>query len=753
MLKLLTVLTTVFLVSLSLTLGSPVPERGGISTQSPAHALDVVPIPPWPFRVNLQSASSVDVAGQDALVKGKVVYFSRGDIDYFTPYHCPSYTVSASLSASRWSPHFEPLVLLSIPPPPEGIVTQQHMKPLVDSYLAEDDVLTAKFFKTVFLHLNGEGPSQLPLEMSAVVYLMREMGTKRLILDPSVYLTCHGPGGCLPAISLINLARPLDKGTAGPYIAHTRSEEEEAEEGFDLFPVFRLYSDVFHTFVMGVYPLNDGSGRYMPLDKSDPEGHKLIPVPSKLYAQGGEADKPLAGFRTAIKDVYDIKGLRTAAGSRAFGEWKGSANETAPSVAILERAGAIIVGKAKTSPFAAHDQAFDDLAPYSPRNDQGQSCAGSSSCPACAIAAYDWLDFTVGTDSGGSIRGPAAAVGLYGNRPSHGLLPMSGVISSLRWSDTAGVLTRSSSMLHKILSTWYADSTANRRHNHLPANILVPSDDLPMMRKDIKELVHKFVQDTEKTFGMKTEMINMTEALPPKDEILSAQQFHDLIYADQWRALGKPFVEAYERSHGGRIPPISGYMHAKWHDAQNQAWDAHRFDEYRKLFENTGDWFNELIGRDEETCSKSIFMEPMILHRLPAYRDQDLTDTRTPLGERYKWVALLTALRVCHPFHGSLSFMADGGIKHQRCPHYVVPIGQVPFQSLVSEKEEMQTVSMSLIAYSGCEASFYIMRRAEADPPLTVVAAATHSYMLLDLISKLNHIGILKDVKTGLTAF
>ncbi|OCF40301.1 hypothetical protein I317_05868 [Kwoniella heveanensis CBS 569] len=661
MLKLLTVLTTVFLVSLSLTLGSPVPERGGISTQSPAHALDVVPIPPWPFRVNLQSASSVDVAGQDALVKGKVVYFSRGDIDYFTPYHCPSYTVSAPLSASRWSPHFEPLVLLSIPPPPEGIVTQQHMKPLVDSYLAEDDVLTAKFFKTVFLHLNGEGPSQLPLEMSAVVYLMREMGTKRLILDPSVYLTYHGPGGCLPAISLINLARPLDKGTAGPYIAHTRSEEE-AEEGFDLFPVFRLYSDVFHTFVMGVYPLNDGSGRYMPLDKSDPEGHKLIPVPSKLYAQGGEADRPLAGFRTAIKDVYDIKGLRTAAGSRAFGEWKGSANETAPSVAILERAGAIIVGKAKTSPFAAHDQAFDDLAPYSPRNDQGQSCAGSSSGPACAIAAYDWLDFTVGTDSGGLIRGPAAAVGLYGNRPSHGLLPMSGVISSLRWSDTAGVLTRSSSMLHKVLSTWYADSTANRRHNHLPANILVPSDDLPMMRKDIKELVHKFVQDTEKTFGMKTEMINMTEALPPKDEILSAQQFHDLIYADQWRALGKPFVEAYERSHGGRIPPISGYMHAKWHDAQNQAWDAHRFDEYRKLFENTGDWFNELIGRDEETCSKSIFMEPMILHQLPAYRDQDLTDTRTPLAERY-------------------------------------------------------------------------------------------NYMLLDLISKLNHIGILKDVKTGLTAF
>ncbi|WVF71556.1 hypothetical protein IAT40_006364 [Kwoniella sp. CBS 6097] len=654
--------------------------------------------------------------GESGLVQDKVLNYHMGDIEYFTPYHHPLYTLSAPLSASRWSPSFEPMVINSIPVPEEGIITQQHIKPLVESYLPQDDVLTSRWFKTVFLHLESQSqdgsPAQLPLEVSTVVYLMREMGMKRLVLDPTLYLTCHGPGGCLPAISLISLPLPLEKGVAGPYIVNARSDQSE-EERYELFPVYRLYSDIYHTFLTGVYPLNDSSGIYMPLDKVNERGHKLIPVPSKLYALGSKA--PLAGLRTPMKDIYDLKGLPTSAGSRAYGEWRGKANETATAVQILEKAGAVIVGKTKLAQFVADGQSveasYDDRYPYSPRGDQGQSCGASSSGSACAMAAYDWLDFAVGSDTGGSIRGPAAILGLYGNRPSQGLLSLDNVTPLLGWSDTAGIFARTSSIFHKVLSAWYADSQANRRHNHLPGKILVPSDDFPTMRADIRDMVADFIQDTEKTFGMKTEMINMIEAHPPKEEKMSLRQFDDVLFADQWRKLGKPFVEGYERSHEGRFPPISSYMREWWHKAENQSWTPEMFDESKRLFDYTGEWFNGLIGRDEETCSKAIFMEPMALNELPAYREQKLTDTREPLSGRVN------------------PLLADLPCSIAGCPHYVVPIGQVPFQSLVSEREEMQTVSMSLIAYPGCD------------------------FMLLDLINKLNYAGILQDVKTGLTAF
>jgi Asp-tRNA(Asn)/Glu-tRNA(Gln) amidotransferase A subunit family amidase len=73
------------------------------------------------------------------------------------------------------------------------------------------------------------------------------------------------------------------------------------------------------------------------------------------------------------------------------------------------------------------------------------------------MGAYDWLDIAVGSDTGGSMRGPAGAQGLFGNRPSVGAVDMDNVIPLCTGLDTAGVFTRSAELWSRVVHAWYKD--------------------------------------------------------------------------------------------------------------------------------------------------------------------------------------------------------------------------------------------------------------------------------------------------------
>lgn len=130
----------------------------------------------------------------------------------------------------------------------------------------------------------------------------------------------------------------------------------------------------------------------------------------------------MAGLRLGVKDIYDIEGLRTSNGNRAWYHLYPAANVTAPAVANLVEAGAIVVGKMKTSQFAVGETATADwvdyLAPLNPRADGYQDPSSSSAGPAAGTAAYPWLDIALGSDTGGSIRSPSQYQGVFGSRPS-----------------------------------------------------------------------------------------------------------------------------------------------------------------------------------------------------------------------------------------------------------------------------------------------------------------------------------------------
>lgn len=131
-------------------------------------------------------------------------------------------------------------------------------------------------------------------------------------------------------------------------------------------------------------------------------GTDLIPVPSRLYfAQPSEA-QPLSGKRLAIKDIYDIRGLKTSMCCKSYEACYGESNQTARAIQLLLTLGAVIVAKAKTVQLASGlgpRDWIDYQCPFNPRGDGYLDPDCSSTGSAAAVAAYDWLDFSIGSDS------------------------------------------------------------------------------------------------------------------------------------------------------------------------------------------------------------------------------------------------------------------------------------------------------------------------------------------------------------------
>ncbi|NSX05486.1 amidase [Cupriavidus gilardii] len=151
---------------------------------------------------------------------------------------------------------------------------------------------------------------------------------------------------------------------------------------------------------------------------------------------------PLHGMPMVVKDNIDTVGLPTTAGCAALRDALPSAD--APVVARLRAAGAIVLGKANMSELAASNGRFGyssanglTLNPYR----LSRNASGSSSGTGAAVAA-GFAVFGLGTDSFGSVRGPACVHALVGIRPTHGLLDAAGVLPLAQSFDTVGPLAR-----------------------------------------------------------------------------------------------------------------------------------------------------------------------------------------------------------------------------------------------------------------------------------------------------------------------
>lgn len=665
--------------------------------------------------------------------------FSLGDIPYL------ALTTTPSAKASGVGG--DGMVPFTVIRTNECSITTDTIDELIAKYLEGDDVMSETFLQALYISSGCDGPATMD---SAVPDHLTSTGTKLVLISSKI--ACNGA----------SVVEGLDTLEPGPYIANTLDNVAS----FSM--VYRLYVDRYRTFVFGAYE-SAGSFNPFPVNVAkyqDP----LIPVPSRIYSWSD--GRPFAGFRIAVKDLYDVAGLQTAGGSRAWAEITPTANETAPAIQRLVDLGGHIVGKQKTAQFASGANPWDwyDVQyPFNPRGDEWLTCSASSAGAGCSMAAYDWLDHAIGSDTGSSVRRPAAVSGTYGNRPSQGIITLERVQPLGAAQDTAGVFARDPYAFAYFARHWYTPElhqnssitgleslTVPSGNVPLPSTVYYTPDYLPPRSPAADALVQEFYNNLTTLLGMTKETVNLTSMIleaqspgltnasfgtnmttldlevepPGLVNISTWNNATSLLNTyTQWVEVAEPLISTWSSLYDGRFPPIDPARRPGWVARQRENTTQAEYDAALGVKRAFSKWFNgEFLGQgfesvDEpdattaEECSESaLWIYDIGTGGLPSYRERELIE-----GNSFATYLNYTPPAVLTP---GVNFCSTAG-----CADFTVPIGQVPYFSNVTRVEEMVPVTLSLVMRRGCD------------------------YSLFGLIEKMADAGMLKAVKTGRTAF
>ncbi|KAF5975535.1 amidase signature domain-containing protein [Fusarium bulbicola] len=264
-----------------------------------------------------------------------------------------------------------------------------------------------------------------------------------------------------------------------------------------LHPVCRLHDDEKGAFFSGLNPKLDLS----PMTLFDQLGVAsisnnclAIAVPSRAPAL--VTDTP-PNLRVAVKDCFFVRGMKTSLCNRAYYELSQPAAFTADAIQALISDGAHILGLTKLSSMIAREEPMDAVdypTAFNPRGDGYESPARSSSGSAAAVAACDWLDCAIGTDTSGSGRRPALANGVWQFRPSHDSISLRGLVKTYAIFDTPCVFARSLDVIRRVAKTWIAAPLPVTKR---PYRLIYPLDYLPTENSEQKKIIGSFIRDVE----------------------------------------------------------------------------------------------------------------------------------------------------------------------------------------------------------------------------------------------------------------
>jgi amidase len=274
-------------------------------------------------------------------------------------------------------------------------------------------------------------------------------------------------------------------------------------------------------------------------------------VGPELLARG-RCGGPLSGVTLAVKDVIDVAGIPTGAGNPAFLDDATPAPRHAAAVARLLDAGTDVIGKAHTDELAfslsgTNAHYGTPWNPGAPGRIPGGSSSGSASAVASGIA-----EIALGTDTAGSIRVPASYCGVFGMRPTHGRIPLEGVLPLAPSFDTCGLLAADGDLLERAGLRLLTGAPSAPGASQPPSALVLATDLLAAADPDVAAAV-----------ALEAERLAADLNVALSREPLAAERL------DAWLEAfrGRQFVEAW-RAHGAwiesRRPPMGPGVAARF---------------------------------------------------------------------------------------------------------------------------------------------------------------------------------------------
>jgi len=255
------------------------------------------------------------------------------------------------------------------------------------------------------------------------------------------------------------------------------------------------------------------------------------------------SDGRLSGLIFSVKDVFHLKGVKNSAGNPDWLRTHDPSEETAPSVTQLLHQGAKLIGTTLTDElmYSLQGENAHYGTPVNPRD--SKRIPGGSSSGSAVVVAAGLRDFALGTDTGGSVRIPAAYCGLFGFRPTHGAISIDHVIQLAASFDTVGWMARDSKVLANVGKSLLTHVEQETRF----LRTIISHDAWTLADSDTKDVLNPYIH------SLKKEYMEMIWQDISTDGLASWANTFRIIQANEiWKEHGK-WIELEHPSFGPGI--------------------------------------------------------------------------------------------------------------------------------------------------------------------------------------------------------
>lgn len=256
-------------------------------------------------------------------------------------------------------------------------------------------------------------------------------------------------------------------------------------------------------------------------------------VPGPRAHASGKPGGPLAGLTFAVKDLFDVAGVPTGGGNHDWAKFNPVPQRHSWAVQTLLDAGADLIGKTITDEVSLGilgENPFDGtpINTAAPERVPGGSSSGSAAAVAAGIC-----DTALGSDTGGSVRVPSSFCGLYGIRPTHGRVDVTGMMPQAPSSDTTGWFARDAKTFARVSTVMLGEAPAA-----LPTKLVIAIDAFGFADPEVAEALQPMVERLKRIIGDVRE-----DLMAPQGLSVWSRAQRTLQPVEAWQTF-QPWVEA-----------------------------------------------------------------------------------------------------------------------------------------------------------------------------------------------------------------